>query len=185
VHDLTTGGTTRVSVDSGGLEANRASEMPSISGDGNRVAFASLATNLVAGDGNGREDVFVRDLTAGTTVRASVDSSGGEADDASQFPELSYDGSRVVFDSIADDLVTNDSNGNCDVFLHALATGTTELVSCDSNGVGGDGGSDRPDVSADVRVVVVEGFATNLVPNDLDAAWDVFVRDLATGVNRW
>jgi len=182
VHNRTTGATKRVSVDSAGLEADDASEMPSLSGDGSRVAFSSLATNLVAGDGNGREDAFVRDLKAGTTVRASVDSSGGEADRESWYPRLSQDGSFVVFSSFADNLVANDSNGNWDVFLHDFSTGTTELESCDSNGVGGDGGSLYPAISADGRVVAFAGTSTNLDPHDVDADWDVFVRDLATGV---
>src|SRR5262245_55000678 len=76
LRDRLTGQTVCVSVDAFGAPANFYSESPSISADGRYVAFSSGATNLVPGDTNGVDDVFVRDLWNGTTVRASVDSSG-------------------------------------------------------------------------------------------------------------
>jgi Tol biopolymer transport system component len=60
VHDRKTGRTTRVSLDSFGAEANGISTASSISADGSSVAFLSVASNLVAGDTNGLQDVFVR-----------------------------------------------------------------------------------------------------------------------------
>src|SRR3989442_538408 len=68
--------TALVSVDSAGTQGNESSFSPSISADGQLVAFASDATNLVAGDTNGVEDIFVHDLTTGQTVRVSVNSAG-------------------------------------------------------------------------------------------------------------
>src|SRR5262249_50436746 len=68
--------TQRVSVDSGGAQANSDSYGPSISADGRFVAFSSYATNLIPGDTNGVVDVFVRDRLNGTTERVSVDSVG-------------------------------------------------------------------------------------------------------------
>src|SRR5207244_1451712 len=61
VRDRQTGQTTRVSVDSAGLQGNDYSDSPSISADGSYVAFHAAASNLVPGDTNGKEDVFVRD----------------------------------------------------------------------------------------------------------------------------
>jgi Tol biopolymer transport system component len=118
VHDRTTGVTDRVSVDSSGSEANSGSVAPSISADGRYVAFESVATNLVAGDTNGKKDVFVHDRTTGITTRVSVDSSGAEADDYSRNPWISADGATVAFVSAADDLVPSDTNGKLDIFVN-------------------------------------------------------------------
>ena len=115
VRDLAAGTTTRVSVSSTGGDADLPSTEPAISGDGRFVAFSSAATNLVAGDANTVRDVFVRDLTAGTTTRISVGSTGGEANQASSGASLSSDGRFVSFLSSATNLV-------------AGATGTTVYV---------------------------------------------------------
>jgi len=118
VHDRTTGVTERVSVDSSGSEANNNSIDPSISADGRYVAFESLASNLVAGDTNNREDIFVHDRTTGITTRVSVDSSGAEANKLSWAPSISTDGAVVAFLSHADNLVPGDTNGRPDVFVN-------------------------------------------------------------------
>ena len=93
VHDRSTGLTERVSVDSSGAEGNRESRCPSISADGQIVAFHSLASNLVAGDKNGTPDVFVHDRSTGITERVSVDSSGAEGNYYSAYPSISRDAS--------------------------------------------------------------------------------------------
>ena len=145
--------TTRVSVANDGAQAERApvegydehvygaSFNGAISGDGSRVAFASHADNLVPGDTNRAADAFVRDLTAGTTTRVSVTSTGEQlepleySESASSFRdgvddvELSGDGRIVVFQSHADGLVEDDHNANVDIFMHEIATGVTERVS--------------------------------------------------------
>src|SRR2546429_3008796 len=79
VHDRLTRTTERVSVDSAGSQADGESSSPAISADGRFVAFVSFATILVAGDSNGRGDVFVRDRLTQTTERVSVDSAGNDA----------------------------------------------------------------------------------------------------------
>jgi Tol biopolymer transport system component len=61
-HDRRGRVTARASVDSGDGQANGISGNPSISADGRYVAFESEATNLVMGDTNGVEDIFVHDL---------------------------------------------------------------------------------------------------------------------------
>ncbi|MEZ4211206.1 MAG: hypothetical protein R3B39_02875 [Candidatus Paceibacterota bacterium] len=80
LHDTQTGTTTRVSVDSLGNESDNASYyVGGISDDGRFISFHSTATNLVAGDTNGVDDIFLHDTQTGTTTRVSVDSLGGEA----------------------------------------------------------------------------------------------------------
>src|SRR5262249_56310345 len=84
--DRLTGSIIVISVATNGTQGNSGSFWPSISDDGNRVAFESAANNLVPGDGNGVNDVFVRDVGAGTTIRVSVTSSGGGASEVSGRP---------------------------------------------------------------------------------------------------
>src|SRR5262245_62090218 len=95
VRDLVIGTTTRLSVSNSGAEGNSNSSDSVISGDGRFVAFASLSTNLVAGDTNGSWDVFVRDLASQTTTRASVDANGNQANGSSFLPVVSANGRYV------------------------------------------------------------------------------------------
>jgi hypothetical protein len=110
--------TTRVSVDSSGEQADGVTENPAVSGDGSIVAFASVATNLVAGDISGAEDVFVRDRQTGTTTRVSVATGGVEANSHSWQLAIRTDGRIVAFASVATNLVTGDTNERADVFVH-------------------------------------------------------------------
>jgi len=89
--------TTRVSVSTAGAQANGPSDQPSISYDGRWVAFRSTATNLVAGDINGKADIFLRDLRNKTTIRVSKENTslvGKQYGDASH-PQVSYDGNEA------------------------------------------------------------------------------------------
>ena len=92
---------------------------PAISADGNRIVFCSVADNLVAGDTNGQADVFVRDIAANTTVRASVQGDGWEIPGSSSDPAISGDGGRVAFVT-AFAISGDDGNGDVDVYLRDL-----------------------------------------------------------------
>lgn len=118
VQERATGRTTRVSVSSTGAQANDHCNSASISDDGRYVVFSSPATNLVAHDSNAVEDVFVRDLRSRTTTRASVSTSGRQADDWSGDPSISAGGGVVAFASSATDLVLGDTNEAPDSFVH-------------------------------------------------------------------
>jgi Tol biopolymer transport system component len=139
VRDRLARSTERVSVGRDGAQAYGKdpyylSAAPSISGDGRYVAFASAASNLVAGDTNDSADVFVRDRLAGRTERVSVSGDGAQADAVSDYMAISADGRSVVFRSIATNLVPNDVNYLWDVFVRDRVAGTTELVSVSSSG---------------------------------------------------
>jgi len=181
VHDRVLGTTTRVSVGPGGSEADRASSSPSISADGRLVAFWSQAGNLVAGDTNGFNDVFVHDRLLGTTTRVSVGPGGTQGNFASHLPAISGDGRWVAFESDADTLVAGDTNHERDVFVHDLQTRTTTRVSVAQGGAQGNSGSRFPDISVTGRWVAFESEASNLLPGDTNAEWDVFVVDRQTG----
>jgi Tol biopolymer transport system component len=181
VHDLATGATTRVSVSSGGMAGNRDSFAPRLSADGRFVVFASFASNLVAGDTNGAEDVFVHDRQTGTTIRASVATSGGEGDDGSFEPAISRDGRFVAFSSFATDLDANDGDDVSDVCVRDLVAGTTTLASVAGDGSKGDDESFGPSISDDGARVAFSSYASNLVAGDTAGTLDLFLRDLAAG----
>jgi Tol biopolymer transport system component len=177
VHDRNTGQTNRVSVDSGGIEGNKDSNNPSISADGRYVAFQSDADNLVTGDTNWSSDVFVHDRTTGQITRASVDSAGVEGNAPSEYPSISSDGSYVAFATSASNLVPDDTNGRWDVFVHDRSTGQTTRASVSSDGIEGNDTSWIPSISADGSYVAFESYANNLVPDDTNGRWDVFIHD--------
>ncbi|MGQ4361170.1 TolB family protein [Streptomyces sp. SAS_272] len=154
---------------------------PSISADGRYVAFASLARDLVSGDTNRVDDVFVRDRQTGAVTRISVDSAGVQANNASRNPSISADGRYVAFESVATNLVAGDTNRYRDVFVHDLQTGETSRVSVGRNGEQSDSESFHPSISADGRFVAFDSPASNLVFGDTNDIHDVFVRDRQSG----
>ena len=181
VLDRVSGALLHASVDSAGNPANGPSGEPTLSADGRFVAFASFATNLVAGGTNGRRQIFVHDLQSRRTSLASVDSAGVAGDADSNGPSISADGFTVAFSSAAAHLVPNDTNGREDVFVHDRETGVTSRVSVDSAGVAGNWHSAYASISGDGRCVAFASLAWNLVPGDTNAWRDVFVHDRLTG----
>lgn len=191
VHDRQTGQTTRVSVDSSGNQGNNSSpsntgECPSVSSDGRYVAFGSSASNLVPGDANNTGDVFVHDRQTGVTTRVSLDSAGNEGNQSSCGPSMSGDGRYVAFASFSTNLVTADTNGALDVFVHDRQMGQTTRVSVDSSGNQGNSFSpssvgESLSVTSDGRYVAFGSSASNLVPGDTNGTGDVFVHDQLMG----
>ena len=167
------GTTLMVSITPSGAPGNGDSVRPFVSGNGGFVAFRSQASDLIAGDTNGRWDIFVRDLTNGTTERVSIASDGAESNHNSFDPSLSDDGRFVAFRSMATNLVAGDANARADVFVHDRTTGQTVRVSNPSTGES-DGHSFEPVISGDGAWVAFESDATNLVAGDTNGARDVF-----------
>ncbi len=176
--------TVRVSVASGGGEANGPSFSPAISGDGRWVAFVSVADNLVAADVNGLPDVFVHDLLTGITALVSVSAGGLQANGANYTPTLSFDGRYLAFRSAANNLVSGDSNGQHDIIWRDLVTGETEIVSLTDSGGIANHRSDYPTLSADGQRIAFRSTADNLVPGDVNQLADIFVRDRQRAITR-
>ncbi len=174
----------RLSVSANGVQSFSPSyNAPRISTDGHFVVFYSTASNLVPGDANGRDDVFLKDTQTGAIQIASVASNGTQGNNYSGLDQdISADGRYVVFSSAASNLVSGDTNGYSDIFLRDTLTGTTQRVSVNSNGSQSDGEAHRPKISADGRYVVFEmdsaiafnGGAVNFIS-------DIFRKDLQTG----
>lgn len=186
VHDRTTGATTRVSIASDGTQGNGSASFapPALTQDGRYVAFASAATNLVAGDTNASDDVFLHDRTTGTTTRVSITSAGEEPNAGSGSPTVSSDGAHVAFWSAASNLSAFDLNDALDVFVHEIASGKTVRVSKPDSGIETDGASSQPAITPDGRYVFFQSDATNLVPSDQNLKTDVFVYDSETGATQ-
>jgi hypothetical protein len=180
VRDLVLGQTTRVSVDSAGTQANSSSQRPAISADGRFVAFTSSATNLVAGDTNGKQDIFVHDRQTAQTSRVSVSTTGAQATGDSFACWISGDGQRVSIYTFAT-LVPEDTNSDADIYVRDRLTATTVRASVSSSGLQLTQGVNGGMISADGNYVTFSTPYGALVPNDTNDAWDAFVHDLSTG----
>ena len=150
-----------------------------ISDDGMQVVFRAARRTSIERHEQPRRRL--RRPRERTTVLVSVDSSGVVGNANSFSPAISGGGRFVVFTSFASKLVANDSNGETDVFLRDLASGTTERVSVDSAGNQGDGGCLYSSVSSDGGIIAFESGSTNLVAGDTNGCNDVFVRDRQAG----
>ena len=186
LRDRTNNTTERISVDSGEGQVNDTSNAPAISGNGQFVAFLSVATNLVPGDtttGSNGIDVFVRDRPNGTTERVSVMTGGGQAGSGPAYPpSISADGRFVTFASRKTDLVPGDTTTFGDVFLHDRQSDATTRISVSSGGSQALGGeSHQPTISPDGRLIVFTSLANNLVSGDTNNQYDIFVRDRTAG----
>ena len=166
----------------GGEANNRSDNYVRVSRDGRFVVFYSTATNLVAGDTNGRGDLFVADRVAGTITLVSVSTDEIQHVNSVGRFDLSGNGRFVAFECTDDSLVSGDSNGEIDILLRDLQEGTTERVSVRTDGMQANGSSAYPSISYDGRYVAFQSDATNLVNSDGNAATDVFVRDRLSGI---
>ena len=170
-----------VSVTTGGEIANNNSSAPSLSDDGQVVAFMSVASNLHPEADGTTTHVYVRDRKAGTTELVSRTKAGQPADNNSGSPVVSGNGRFIAFASYATNLVDDDTNGDWDVFVYDRSDKTVTRVSVNSAGEEGDGDSDTPAISDDGQHVAFSSLATELVDGDTNGTKDVFVRDLEAG----
>lgn len=174
----------RASVASDGTEADGDSAAPSISAGARQVAFESAATNLVAGDTNGAIDIFLFELVTASTGRVSVATGGAQANGASHNAALTGDGEVAVFDSVASNLVSGDSNGVADIFVRLIPAETSGRVSVHSDGTQADRGSTDP-ATGDAARFVAFTTLTNFDPNDQNGGSDIYVRDRQSGTTTW
>jgi Tol biopolymer transport system component len=189
-YDRETGKTIRVSVATDGTQADNGTQQfsISISSDGKFIAFSSLATNLIPDDTNKVWDIFVHDRDTGETTRVSVTSDGSQVNAGSYGAAISADGRYVAFGSNASNLVSDDTNGVMDLFVHDRQTGQTQRVSIASDGTQGNDASGftliapngidlayGPLITADGSTVVFMSNASNLVAGDTNSSQDIFI----------
>jgi len=169
----------RVSVATSGEQSkNDHSYKPRISSDGQRIVFQSAASDLVSTDTGGHSDILYRDRNADTTNFVSVDSSGKQADADSFNADISADGNYVVFQSVATNLVSGDTNSKVDIFLRDLVNSTTTRLSLKSDGAQtSSGDSTSPAINTNGSFITFISTANDLVNTDPNGTIaDVFVR---------
>jgi Tol biopolymer transport system component len=178
--NMLTGGLSSVSTDGAGVEANGQSYNAVLSSNGRYVGFLSKATNLAGADGNGHDDLFVKNLATGAVVNASTAADGTQANAPSADSALSGDGRVAVFTTYATNLAAGDDNF-ADIYSKNLDTGTITRVSTDSGGHAANGNSDNASASEDGRYIAFTSQASNLVEGDSNGHRDVFRKDMHTG----
>ena len=170
--------TTRVSLKTGGAQGDAGSSDPRISGDGRYITFSSDATNLVDGDIQGEEDVFLHDRMENTTIRISENAAGEGGNARNSSPEISADGGVVGFISFADNLADDDENERGDLYLYEVETRFLTRVNNDVGGAEPNNSvSGRCSFSREGRFVGISSRATNLTETDENGQVDVFVFD--------
>lgn len=170
--------TTRISEPPGGGNANGNSHQVQISRDGRFIAFSSAASNLVPGDTNNANDIFLYTVQTGQIERVNLSNTGAQANAVSRDPSVCDDGRYVSYTSEATNLVPGDTNGERDVFLYDVARGETTVVSVNAQGQWGNGRAHRSYITDDCRIIAYATEADNVVPNDTNGERDIFALDI-------
>ena len=187
LRDMQTARTMLVDADTNGIGSPIDFDTPlTMSADGSLIGFESRDGSLVPLDRNQAYDIFVRNVVAGNTKLISAHdrnlfSLTPDGPSSIFSSSVSSDARFLAFWSEADDLVTNDINGLRDIFVRDVVSGTTVLVSVNTNGVSGDAYSTDASLSGDGRYLAFTSAADDLVSGDTNQALDVFVRDLQSG----
>jgi hypothetical protein len=183
VRDMQSTATALVSASAAGAQGDLGGSLSGLSGaheisdDGRYVAFLSSASNLVAEPNNGVQQVYVKDMTSGAVVRASVNGAGEAGNSSSLTPAISGNGRFVAFGTASTNL--SPLSNNFQVFVRDLVSGTTTLETPAAAAAGRV--STSPTLSFDGRYVAFESTA-RLDPRDLDnGTQDVFLRDRDSG----
>lgn len=174
-----------VSADNNGNPVRTFGGEPSATYDGRYITFTT-AEPISAGDTNGVNDVYMRDMHVSTTTLLSVAAHGSTiaGNSSSSGGVISSDGHFVTFHSFASDLVASDTRGYRDVFLRDLHTGSTRRISVSNSGTQGNYGSYDPDISDDGRFITYTSEANNLVPADTNSKPDILLYDRFAAITR-
>lgn len=180
--DRFTGHNERISVSTTGDQGDDQSTLGFISADGRYVAFVTDTDNLVPNDTNRGNDILVRDRQLGETRRISLGPNGEQDPFGDAYsPIISFSGRYILYHSSFGGLAPGDTNGMEDVFVFDQQTGQTVRVSEPAGGGEPDWESTGGAMSADERYVTFSSYATNLVPNDENEQYDIFVREYPAG----
>lgn len=162
-----------ISINLNGMGGSDHSTLPSISQNGRYIIFTSYAVDLVPCDNNGTADLFVRDTHTDITEIVSLSSDGIQGTLPSIMGLISDDGRFIVMQSLAQ-LTSDPPSPYWMIYLRDRQIGVTTLLSLGQNGLA-NRESGYPTLSTNGRTVVFESFASNLVPNDTNGAFDLFL----------
>ncbi len=158
---------------------------PQISADGRFVLFSSSATNLVPGDSNGVDDLFVRDRLLGATERVTVGTDGAQGDVFTFLGQMSRDGRYVAFQTISTTLLGpgGDTNAVNDVYVRDRLVNVTKRVSVAANGAQATVAATGFAISGDGQTVAFANADANLLAPgaDTNGKRDLFVRGVDGG----
>jgi hypothetical protein len=187
LYDRKSDTTTLLSKSDTGTLGNASVSYPSISCDGAYIAFNTNATNLVSDDTNGYADTFLVDRINNTIKDLTIN--GNDSSSYSDTPQISCDGSTIVFGSSANNLITGDTNSLYDLFAYDTYSESFERLNVTSNGVqttdyGLYSGQGAYSVSFNGQYVAFGALSAQLVPGDTNAKVDIFVRDRAGGTTQ-
>ena len=168
----------QVDLDDLGQPAKAMGRWGSITADGNHVIFSSFADDLVPGDTNKAEDIFLRDLNTGLVTRLSVASDGSEVTQSACRPGISGNGRFAVFECVDDCLVPGDTNGESDVFVRDTWSDEIQRVSLGAVAIEADGLCCEGAISQDGRWVAFASEATNLDGGIAPGSRHIYLRDL-------
>ncbi|MEM8677474.1 MAG: hypothetical protein AAGF83_26985, partial [Cyanobacteria bacterium P01_G01_bin.67] len=179
IHDRLNQTTNLVSVASDGTQANDLSFSSMVSDSGRYVVFESAANNLVPGDTNNINDIFVRDRINKTTTRINLAPNGTQADGSVHLNDISDDAQYIVFSSTASNLGGNSTiDDHNDIFVYDLTANSIQQISTASNGGSANSDSFFGSISGNGRYIAYQSSASNIVSNDTNNASDIFVYDL-------
>ncbi|MEO7912228.1 MAG: hypothetical protein ABIV47_21500 [Roseiflexaceae bacterium] len=176
IYNRQIGQISRVSITSGGAQAQGESTSPAISADGRAIVFASNANNLTTTDTSGFSNIYLHDLPTGQTIWISHALDGSAPNDDSDSPTISGDGNSIAFLSSANNLVGYDAKSLQDVFLFDRHRATIGCLSVSTQGGAADSFAASPAISADGHFTAFESYAGNLLPNPIDTHGDIYVR---------
>lgn len=178
IKDLQANTLSLVSKNSSGTVSNQGANQPSISYDGSEITFNSFSDNLVSGDTNGHNDVFLVNRTSGTISDITL---SGDGDSYSQSTSLSADGSTIILTSKASNFVSGDYSNN-DLMAYNVQGNAFQIVGMNNAGAHSQHfDSANYSVSADGSLVTFDSALDYLTPGDTNGVVDVFLRDLVAG----
>ena len=185
IYDRNTGIIDVVSKNINGTESNGSSSEASITPNGHYVVFSSDSSDLVTGDTDTSDDVFVRDLRTGITELASIPYTEPLSLCSSYNPAISADGQHVAFKSKCNQMALTDDAGYTQLYVRDRTLNQTTLVSVNNTGVAGNYNLDlsrfKPSLSGNGRYVAFNSYADNLIDGDTNDTQDIFIHDRHTG----
>ncbi|MCA9905708.1 MAG: PD40 domain-containing protein, partial [Anaerolineae bacterium] len=179
LRDTQTNETVIISVAPDGSAADAQSRLPAISADGRYIAYQSQATNLTNDEDTIIYDIFLFDRDTNETIRVSNSYDGGMPFGQSERAAISADGRYVAYDSVAPNIIPDDTNSFMDVFVYDRTTGQTKRVSVSSSGAQNSGTSSNPALTADGQYITFS--ASGSLQTGYGGPYNVYLHDQLNG----